>query len=218
MAIPEPVATGQPGRGYPYEWAIHRWIPGRPAGPDTITDYDAFAVELGGVVRALQDSPAHGAPSAVGRALPLQAYGASALAAIESAQHLIDAGVAIAVWEEALAAEPHHGSAVWVHGDLEGNCLVQDGQLAGIVDWGSACVGDPAVDVQVIWSPLFTASSRRRFLEELNVDEATVSRSRGAAIQQACAALPYYLNTYPLMVERSRHKLAALGVPLHVGI
>jgi hypothetical protein len=48
-------------------------------------------------------------------------------------------------------------------------------------------------------------------------DEATVDRSRGAAIQQACAALPYYLHTYPLIVERSWHKLAALGVERRLG-
>jgi len=36
------------------------------------------------------------------------------------------------------------------------------------------------------------------------------------AIQQACAALPYYLRTYPLIVERSWRKLAALGVPAKV--
>mgnify|MGYP006171594455 CR=1 FL=1 len=38
------------------------------------------------------------------------------------------------------------------------------------------------------------------------------TRSRGAAVNQACAALPYYLDTYPLIVERSWHKLAALGI------
>ncbi len=31
-----------------------------------------------------------------------------------------------------------------------------------------------------------------------------------AATDQACAALPYYLDSYPLIVERSWHKLAAL--------
>ena len=64
----------------------------------------------------------------------------------------------------------------------------------------------------VIWSPLFTPSSRSVFLDRLAVDDATIARSRGAAINQACGALPYYLDTYPLIVERSWHKLAALGV------
>jgi len=79
-------------------------------------------------------------------------------------------------------------------------------------NWNSACLGDPAVDVQVVWSPLFTDESRRVFLEVLNVDDATIRRSKGAAVNQACAALPYYLHTYPLIVERSWHKLALLGI------
>jgi hypothetical protein len=54
----------------------------------------------------------------------------------------------VAVWEAALAAPADVGPPEWVHGDLEGNCLVRDGQLTGIVDWGSACVGDPAVDIE----------------------------------------------------------------------
>ena len=74
------------------------------------------------------------------------------------ASDLIDAPAARAVWEEASAAPPHSGAPVWVHGDIEGNCLLTGGRLSGLVDWGSACAGDPAVDVQVVWSPLFTLS------------------------------------------------------------
>ena len=133
-------------------------------------------------------------------------------AAIDRGSHLIDSESALAVWEDALAAPPYDGPPVWVHGDLEGNCLVRDGHLSGLVDWGSACAGDPAVDVQVLWSPLFDERSRDVFLRALDVDDATLARSRGAAINQACAALPYYLHTYPLIVERSWHKLRALGV------
>jgi hypothetical protein len=63
-----------------------------------------------------------------------------------------------------------------------------------------------------LWSPLFTDESRGVFLDALGVDDATLARSRGAAINQARAAPPYYLNIYPLIVERSWHKLAALRV------
>jgi len=111
-----------------------------------------------------------------------------------------------------MEADEHPGPAVWVHGDLEFNCLLTDGRLSGVVDWGSACAGDPAVDVQAAWSPLFTDRARAAFVEALEVDDATLARSKGAAINQACAALPYYLDTYPLIVERSWRKLATLGV------
>lgn len=212
VAVPEPVAVGEPGHGYPYRWAVHRWIPGVGASLDRFGDPVTFALDLADVVRALQAVPTTGAPSARNRARPLCEYDEATRRAIDGAGHLVDAEAATAVWEEALAAAPHEGPPVWVHGDLEGNCLVRDRRLCGLVDWGSACAGDPAVDVQVVWSPLFTDESRRAFLDALEVDDATLARSRGAAINQACAALPYYLDTYPLIVERSWHKLASLGV------
>src|SRR4051794_12617672 len=31
VAVPEPVAVGEPGEGYPYRWAVHRWIDGEGA-------------------------------------------------------------------------------------------------------------------------------------------------------------------------------------------
>jgi aminoglycoside phosphotransferase (APT) family kinase protein len=212
VALPEPIAVGEPGDGYPYPWAVHRWVPGESAALDRVEDVEAFALDLAEVIRHLQRVPIDGAPAARNRARPLQDYDEATRAAIDAASHLIDAAAATVVWEEALAATPHEGPRVWVHGDLEGNCLVSSGRLCGIVDWGCACAGDPAVDIQVVWSPLFTDRSRRAFLHALDVDDATVARSRGAAINQACAALPYYLHTYPLIVERSWHKLASLGV------
>lgn len=211
--VPEPVAVGAPALGYPYRWAIHRWIDGRPAGPASITDPVRFAVDLATAVRELQTVPTAGAPRATHRARPLADYDAAARAAIAGAARLVDERAALAVWEDALAAPEYDGPDVWVHGDLEANCLVDDaGRLRGIVDWNSACIGDPAVDVQVIWSPLVSDESRDVFLRTSGVDAAAVRRSRGTAIHQACAALPYYLETYPAIVERSWHKLARLGI------
>jgi len=179
---------------------------------DRLSDPVSFAVDLADVVRALRVVPTDGAPPTSNRARPLADYDAATRWAIDHAGHLIDAAAALAIWEEALAAPPHDAPLVWVQGDLEGNCLVSGGRLCGIVDWGSACAGDPAVDVQVVWSPLFSDASRDVFLNALEVDDATVARSRGAAINQACMALPYYLEIYPLIVERSWHELATLGV------
>ena len=213
VAIPEPVAVGSPALGYPFRWAVHRWIPGEGATLDHMSSPVAFALDLAEMVQRLQAVPCHDAPAPHNRARPLRDYDEATRRAIGLASHLIDADAATAVWEEALAAPAHDGPGVWVHGDLEGNSLLRAGRLCGVVDWGSACRGDPAVDIQVVWSPLFTDSSRRAFLDALDIDDATLSRSRGAAVNQACAALPYYLNSYPLIVERSWHKLAALGIP-----
>ncbi len=216
VAVPEVVAIGEPDHGYPYRWAVHRWLAGDAAALERIDDPVAFAFSLANVIRSLRGLRTDDAPAACGRARPLQEYDESTREAIARASDLIDPMAATRVWEQAMAAPPHAGPAVWVHGDLEGNCLVRDGQLCGIVDWGAVCAGDPAVDVQVVWSPLFTDESRSAFLDALEVDGATLARSRGAAINQACAALPYYLHTYPLIVERSWHKLAAVGVSSNV--
>lgn len=213
VAIPEPVAVGEPGEGYPYPWAVHRWIDGEAATLDRVDDRSEFARGVARFVTRLQHVPTHDdAPAARNRARPLADYDEATRAIVAGAAHLIDAQAALQVWEAALAARPHEGPPVWVHGDLEGNVLLREGRLAGIVDWGSLCVGDPAVDAQVVWSPLFDDASRGVFIKALGVDDDQLARSRGAAINQACAALPYYQHTYPEIVARSWAKLAVLGV------
>jgi aminoglycoside phosphotransferase (APT) family kinase protein len=212
VALPKPIAIGEADDEYPWRWGVFRWLPGVAAGPTTIGDPIAFAMDLAEVVRSLGRIPTEGAPPATNRARPVAAYNDMTLLMIDHVSDLIDADAARQVWEAAMEAKPHEGATVWVQGDLEGNCVVQEGRLSGIVDWGSACAGDPAVDIQVVWSPLFTDESRPAFIRDLKVDDDTLARSRGAAIHQACGALGYYLNTYPLIVERSWHKLAAVGV------
>jgi len=214
VAIPEPIAVGKPDFGYPFPWAIHRWVPGEGAAPERIADRCAFAQALATAVAELQAVPAANAPPARNRARPVQEYDEQTRTIIEQAKHVLDADAATAIWDEAIAAEPHAGPPVWVHGDLEGNCLVKDGALHGLIDWGSACAGDPAVEIHVAWSPLLTGDASDAFLTALDVDDATIARAKGAAVQQAAAALPYYLDTYPLIVQRARHKLTRLGVPL----
>jgi len=216
VAIPTPVVLGDPGERYPHRWAIHTWLLGEQARAEHITDPIGFAEDLARVVVELRRVPTEDAPPPHNRACPLVEYDAATRDAIEGAAHLVDADAALAVWEDGLAAPAHPGPPVWVHGDLEGNCLLVDGRLGGLLDWGSACAGDPAVDVQVAWSPLLGGEARDRFLDLVGADDATVARSRGAAVSGACAALPYYLGTYPEIVERSRLKLEALGIEVRL--
>lgn len=212
VAIPRPVAVGAPGHGYPHHWALHRWLPGTNASRGELGDPVGFARALAAVVRALWKVSTDGAPAARNRARPLEACDVEARSFIERSAEVIDADAALEAWDRALRASPHEGPPVWVHGDLDGNCLVDGGRLSGIVDWGSACVGDPAVDVAVVWSSLFTAEARSAFLEALDVDGAALDRSRGAVVHQACGAISYYGRTYPQIVDRSWHRLAAIGV------
>jgi aminoglycoside phosphotransferase (APT) family kinase protein len=124
VIVPEPIAVGQPGGGYPYRWAINRWVPGHGATLALMKDPVAFAEDLAAAIRGLWRAPTDSAPPARNRALALRQYADSAQAAIQSASAFIDEAAATRVWQEALAAAPYDGPLVWVHGDLDGNCLV----------------------------------------------------------------------------------------------
>ena len=216
VRVPRPVALGEPGSGYPFEWGVHSWIPGDDADIGPVDDRAGLSADLAATVRALRSLPVPGADAPPGRGRRLAELDADARSAIESAAPLVDTRAALDVWTAGLEAPPHAGAPVWSHGDLEGNCLVADGRLSGIIDWGLAGVGDPAADVQVAWSPLLTAESRADFLARVEADAATIARAKGLAVLQACAALPYYVDTHPPIVRRSIHKLGQLGVEVRV--
>src|SRR5271165_5221181 len=98
VAVPEPIVVGEPGGGYPYRWAVHRWLPGEGATLSQMDDPVRFALDLADVLRALHAAPTDGAPRASNRARPLQEYNEAALAAIEYAGDLIDGDRAREVW------------------------------------------------------------------------------------------------------------------------
>ena len=81
-----------------------------------------------------------------------------------------------------------------------------DGQLTSVIDFGGAGVGDPACDLLVAWNFLDRAA-REVFKAELGVDEATWARGRGWALSAALIALPYYMDTNPVLVQEARHTL-----------
>ena len=54
------------------------------------------------------------------------------------------------VWDRAVAAPAWQGARLWLHGDLHpANVIVRDGRLAGVIDFGDMCCGDPADEATV---------------------------------------------------------------------
>ncbi len=140
--------------------------------------------------------------------MPLAVRDAYTRDAIARSAGLVDAAAVTAAWAAALAAPAWDREPVWIHGDLlPGNVLARDGRICAVIDWGTAGVGDPAVELIVAWS-LFSGASRAEFRSALGVDDATWARGRGWALSTAMLALPYYLHTNPGIVARSRHELA----------
>jgi aminoglycoside phosphotransferase (APT) family kinase protein len=61
LAVPRPVAMGQPAEGYPYDWSVCTWLPGGDA-TGTIDDLEQAAVDLAEFVTALRRVDTTGAP------------------------------------------------------------------------------------------------------------------------------------------------------------
>ena len=85
-----------------------------------------------------------------------------------------------------LSLTPPAASLVWVHGDLYArHIIVRDGQLAGVIDWGDAHIGDPAMDLSIAWSWL-PPEARAAFRTAYGpIDPATWRRARLRAIHYA---------------------------------
>jgi aminoglycoside phosphotransferase (APT) family kinase protein len=203
LRVPEPVAKGRPASGYPFPWAIYRWISGQPYADDLIGDERQAAWDLARFVAELRRiDPVAGAPR--GGRRPLRELDAVTRGAIESARDVIDADAATAAWERALEAPAWEGTPVWLHGDLlRPNLLVDGGRLCAVIDFGSAGVGDPAADVIAAWS-VFGRSGRAAFRGALGVADGTWNRARGYALHQAALIIPYYPETNPGFVALAK--------------
>lgn len=218
-ALPVPVPTqlglGAPDAGYPFPWAIYRWLPGKRATAARIADRSGFARDLAAFIRALQQLDAAGGPEPgehnFFRGAPLAGRDARTRESIQALRASLDADALTAIWDEALAAPAPAGPGVWLHGDLDRqNLLVDGGRLSGVIDFGALGVGDPAADAMVAWK-VFDGESRELFRDVLEIDDATWQRSRGWALSQAVTALAYYTPAnHPVLVDAAREWLAAL--------
>jgi aminoglycoside phosphotransferase (APT) family kinase protein len=206
MQVPVPVAMGHPQSGYPFSWAIYRWIEGQPYSDDLIDDERQAAGDLAQFVGQLRKiDPVVGAPR--GGRKPLADLDADTREAIELARGVIDSDAATVAWDRALEAPVWKGKPVWIHTDLlRPNLLVDNGRLSAVIDFGGIGVGDPAADVIAAWS-VFGPAGRATFRAALDVDDGTWSRARGFALHQAAAIIPYYRETNPGFVTLAQRTI-----------
>lgn len=192
LPIPEPLARGGPGCGFPRPWSVYRWLNGTVATVDRINDLPGFAADLAAFLSALYSIDPGGGPAAGAHSFfrggPIETLDADVRAATAALAGQIDPQAVTAAWEAALDA-PWRGPDVWVHGDVTStNLLVADGRLAAVIDFGCCAVGDPACDLAITWT-LFHGESRRAFREGLGLDDDTWSRGRGWALWKALITL-----------------------------
>jgi len=208
VAIPEPVAQGEPGEGYPFPWSVYRWLPGTPVVLAGDVSRDAVLADaIGRFLVALRAAPTAGAPAPgthnFFRGAPPAVYEEEALAAFELLEEP-RRGRARALWDEA-AASPWQGDPVWFYGDVApGNLLLDaDGALSAVIDFGTSGVGDPACDLVPAWT-MFEGEAREAFVAAVGLDGPTWSRARGWALWKALIVIAQQRERRPDIADETR--------------
>jgi aminoglycoside phosphotransferase (APT) family kinase protein len=206
LAVPAPVAVGHPGFGYPWPWAVSRWLPGSPA--TALSDSVEAAVTLAGFLSTLQSLPAP--DSLPGR--PLADRDRVTREAIADLAGVFDAAALTRVWEAALAAPAWNRPPVWFHGDFHaGNLLTTGGRVTAVIDFGGLGVGDPATDLQMAYT-LMDPAPRAAFRQALDLDEATWVRGRGWTLTGGLVAYrAYAAGDARIAAQTTRQITAALA-------
>jgi aminoglycoside phosphotransferase (APT) family kinase protein len=216
VALPAPLAVGEPGHGYPYPWTVAPWLSGRTPTGDEV-DRAALAADLAEFVRALHALDPTGGPPKTGtsRGAPLARLDEGVRRTLATSAALADIrDRVLAVWEDAVAAPAYDGPPVWIHGDLmAGNLLVDGGRLSAVIDWGGLGLGDPAPDLcPAYW--LFDGPVRAEYVAAVGYDDATLRRARGWIIGPAVNGVDYYAETFPAMARASRSSIEAVVADL----
>jgi aminoglycoside 2''-phosphotransferase len=125
FGVPRVIGRARGGTSFPHDFLVRELVPGVPADRLAAPVSDLLASDLG---RAL--TRIHAVP--VGDACR--------------------AGLREVEWDDSGYAGPLH----FLHGDFNGGNIIVDpetGRLAGVIDWGNAAIGDPALDFMplVLW-------------------------------------------------------------------
>ncbi len=212
LPVPVPELVGRPAGGYPWPFWAGRLLPGVEVADAALPEHgrDRLGAGVGAFLRELhrpelatalgaglpQDPMLRATPAARG---PI---GRASLDRLEAAGRW-QAGSALDVAYDALLAEgaglgpPDPDGAVLVHGDLHlRHVLVDpDGVPTGVIDWGDACLADPALDLSFGYAAL-AGSARDAFFAAYGgrPDPARELRARVLAAA-LCAVLADYAVT-----------------------
>ncbi|MFC6019707.1 aminoglycoside phosphotransferase family protein [Plantactinospora solaniradicis] len=206
VAIPAPVAVGQPTDEYPWTWSILRWLPGSNPVPGNLTAPANLTDDLAEFVSAFRAIDIPDGPRAY-RGGPLARMDGQTRGAIAGLKGTIDTDTATAIWDEALDIPSWDGPPTWVHADLlPGNILTLDGRLSAVIDFATVGIGDPACDLIVAWTVL-PASVRRAFRSRVGCDEAIWARARARALSISLGGLHYYRDIEPTLAAEAKYTI-----------
>ena len=205
LAVPVVVEVGEPDFGYPWRWAVSRWLDGEVATVDALSGSHEAAAVLAEFLTALHRFDAEAADDLTGR--PLAARDTATRAAIARVGDAFDAAAMAELWAAALDAPAWDRPPVWFHGDFHtGNLLTTGGRLSAVIDFGELGVGDPACDLIIAFT-LMTAETRRTFRAALDLDDATWTRGRGWALATGLNAHVAYAAVNPRVAAQTTRQI-----------
>ncbi|MFJ7629698.1 aminoglycoside phosphotransferase family protein [Streptomyces sp. NPDC097595] len=215
--VPEPVALGAPGAGYPMPWAVQTWLPGTNAFDADPAASDAFAQDLADFVAGLREAATHGRTfSGGGRGGVIADHDGWMATCFEGSEGLLDVAPLRALWT-GFRELPRTAPDVMNHGDLiPGNVLVLGDRLGGVLDTGGFGPADPALDLVAAWH-LLGPGPREVFRRALGCDDLDWERGRAWAFEQAMGLVWYYAESNPPMSTLGHRTLARILDPGRAG-
>ncbi|MFB6875411.1 aminoglycoside phosphotransferase family protein [Streptomyces sp. NPDC056323] len=206
LAVPVPMAVGEPDFGYPWPWAVSRWLDGEVATVEGLAESADAAVGLARFLAALQRvAPGEDREGLTVRSLA--GRDGATRAAIAAVDGTFDAVTMTELWDAALGAPGWDRPPVWFHGDLHtGNLLTTEGRLDAVIDFGELGIGDPSCDPTIAFT-LMSAGTRAVFRDVLGVDDATWARGRGWALATGLNAYTAYAAGHPRVAAQTTRQI-----------
>jgi aminoglycoside phosphotransferase (APT) family kinase protein len=208
VAVPEPLAAGEPDEGYPMPWSVHGWVEGDTWRMDRLDDPPEASSHLAAFITALQRlDPTGVACAPLAPTWPLSVHDVHVREAAAVHTSGIDRGAFLAAWDAALEIPEWDGDPVLVHHDLlPGNVLTRDGRVSAVIDWGYLSYGDPARDLSAAWT-LFSGEARRVFRASLPGYDANTWARAKAWLLTGIRGAAYYTDTNPTLAEENRRRV-----------
>jgi aminoglycoside phosphotransferase (APT) family kinase protein len=202
--VPEPVARGEPGPGYPLPWSVQTWLPGVTGDVRDPARSDAFARDLAEFIAGVRAIGTRGRVfRGNGRGGDLAGHDEWVADCLRHSAGLLDVPRLTRLWQE-LRELPREAPDVMSHGDLTpGNVLVADGHLAGVLDLGQFGPADPGLDLISAWN-LLEAGPRAELRAALRCPDLDWERGRAWAFEQAIGLVWYYAASNPVMSRLGR--------------